>query len=145
MCVCVCARCADGIGLAVRLGVSRCCCRCIALSQQCLQCFDTVGWASGRAGLTETAGLDIDGRLRRGGHSRTGQWKCSRPVKIRVMRCWRGYLSGARCRLFEYGPADATAIPKPHHLVPHFNPNWFTFLVPAYPDCPGKWAVKRVQ
>jgi len=29
----------------------------------------------------------------------------------RVMRCWCGYLSGARCRLFSYGPADATAIP----------------------------------
>ena len=29
--------------------------------------------------------------------------------KIWVMRCWCGYLSGARCRLFAYGPADATA------------------------------------
>jgi len=27
------------------------------------------------------------------------------------MRCWCGYLSGARYRLFAYGPADATAIP----------------------------------
>jgi len=34
-----------------------------------------------------------------------------------VMRCWCGYLSGARCRLFAYGPADATAIPKPHNLT----------------------------
>jgi len=25
------------------------------------------------------------------------------------MRCWCGYLSGARCRVFAYGPADATA------------------------------------
>ena len=33
--------------------------------------------------------------------------------------------SGARCRLFAYGPADAAAIPKPHHLLPHFNPDWF--------------------
>ena len=40
------------------------------------------------------------------------------------MRCWCGYLSGARCRLFAYGPADATAIPKPHHLLPHLNPDW---------------------
>ena len=31
-----------------------------------------------------------------------------RPVKNRVVGCWRGYLSGARCRL-AYGPADATA------------------------------------
>jgi len=28
--------------------------------------------------------------------------------KNRVVGCWRGYLSGARCRL-AYGPADATA------------------------------------
>ena len=56
----------------------------------CLQCFDTVGWALGRAsGLPE--------------------W---------VMRCWFGYLSAAMCRLFAYGPADATAIPRPHHLLP---------------------------
>jgi len=26
-----------------------------------------------------------------------------------VMRCWCGYMSGARYRLFAYGPADATA------------------------------------
>ena len=31
-----------------------------------------------------------------------------------VLGCWHGYLSGARCRLFAYGPADATALPKPH-------------------------------
>ena len=41
------------------------------------------------------------------------------------MRCWCGYLSGARRRLFAYGPADATAISKPHHLLPHLNPDWF--------------------
>ena len=42
-------------------------------------------------------------------------WRCwlggrkgIRPVKNWVLRCWRGYLSGARCRL-AYGPADATA------------------------------------
>ena len=50
---------------------------------------------------------------------------------------------GAWCRLFAYGPADATAIPKPHHLLPHLNPG-FIFLVPAYPGCPGKEAVKQV-
>ena len=27
--------------------------------------------------------------------------------------------------MFAYGPADATAIPKPHHLLPHLNPDWF--------------------
>ena len=30
-----------------------------------------------------------------------------------VMRCWCGYLSAARCRLFAYGPADATASQNP--------------------------------
>jgi len=38
--------------------------------------------------------------------------------------CWCGYLSGAWCRLFAYGLADATAIPKPHHLLPRSNPDW---------------------
>jgi len=27
-----------------------------------------------------------------------------------VMRCWRGHQSGTRCRLFSYGPAEATAL-----------------------------------
>jgi len=43
----------------------------------------TVGWASGRA---------------------SGLW---------VMRCWWSYLSGARRRLFAYGPADAIASQNP--------------------------------
>jgi len=47
--------------------------------------------------------------------------------------------------LFAYGPADATAIPKPHNLLPHLHPDCCTFLVPAYPGCPRKVAVKRSQ
>ena len=35
-------------------------------------------------------------------------------------------------------------IPKPHHLLPRLSPDWFAFLVPARPGCPGKEAVKRV-
>jgi len=31
------------------------------------------------------------------------------PVKNWVMMCWHGYLTGARCKWFAYGPADATA------------------------------------
>ena len=62
----------------------------------CLQCFDTVG--------------------RQEGHPACKNW---------VMRCWCGYLSGVMCKLFAYGPADATAISKPHHLLPHLNPDWF--------------------
>ena len=70
------------------------------------------------------------------------------PHTNNLVRCW----SGARCRLFAYGPADAIVIPKPHHLLPRLNPDWFYFsgtglpiLVLAYPCCPGKEAVKRVQ
>ena len=37
-----------------------------------------------------------------------GSWKGIWPVKNWVVGCWRGYLSGTRCRL-AYGPADATA------------------------------------
>jgi len=38
-----------------------------------------------------------------------------------VVVCWRGYLSGVRCRL-AYGPADATAT---HCLLLQWNPDWF--------------------
>ena len=37
-----------------------------------------------------------------------GQQEEHLPVENRVVGCWLGYLSGARCRL-AYGPADATA------------------------------------
>jgi len=41
-------------------------------------------------------------------HCWLGDRKGIRPVKNWVVGCWRGYLSGARCRL-AYGPTDATA------------------------------------
>ena len=41
-------------------------------------------------------------------HCWLGGRKGIRPVEDWVMGCWRGYLSGARCRL-AYGSADATA------------------------------------
>jgi len=41
-------------------------------------------------------------------HGWLGGRKGIRPVKIWVVGCWHGYLSGVRCR-FAYGPADATA------------------------------------
>ena len=57
--------------------------------------------------------------------------------KSRVVGCWCGCLSEARCRL-AYGPADAT--------VSCFSKiqSGFTFLVPADLGSPGKKAVKRV-
>jgi len=51
------------------------------------------------------------------------------PVKIERWGVG-GVICGARCRLFAYGSADATAIPKPRHLLPHLNsrlvlPFWY--------------------
>ena len=66
-----------------------------------------------------------------------GSRKGIRPVKNWVVGCWRGYLSGARCRL-AYGPADATAT---HCLLLQYFSKiniGFIFLVPAHPGSPGK-------
>jgi len=59
-----------------------------------------------------------------------------------VMRCWWGYLSGARCRLFACGPTYATASQNPIVSCLIWIQISFTFLLPAYPDCPGKDAIK---
>ena len=66
-------------------------------------------------------------------HCWFGIRKSIQPVKNWVLRCWCGYLCGARCRLFAYGPADATAIPKPHHLLLHLNPDWFYLFGTSLP------------
>ena len=74
-------------------------------------------------------------------------WRCwlggrkgIRPVKNWVVRCWNGYLPGARCRL-----AYAQLMPLPL-TVSCFSKIQigFTFLVPAHPGRPGKRATKRV-
>ena len=67
---------------------------------------------------------------------RKGIW----PVKNRVVGCWHGCLSGARCRL-AYGPADATAPTVSCFTKIQIG---FTFLVPAHLGSPGKRAVKQV-
>jgi len=69
-----------------------------------------------------------------------GGRKGIRSVKNWVVRCWHGYLSGARCRL-----AYAQLMPLPL-AVSCFSKIQigFTFLVPAHPGSPGKRAVKRV-
>ena len=41
-------------------------------------------------------------------HCWLGVRKSIQPVRTWVMRCWRGYLSGARCKWFACGPAYAT-------------------------------------
>ena len=43
----------------------------------------------------------------------TGRQEEHPACKKLSMRCWYGYLSGVRCRLFSYGPADVTASPNP--------------------------------
>ena len=71
-------------------------------------------------------------------------WHCrksSRPVRNWVLGCWRGYLFAARCKWFAYGPASTTATPS--SVDPWKSRIVFTFLVPAYPGCPGKKAAKR--
>ena len=78
-------------------------------SHFCLECFDTVGCQEE--------------------HPACKNW---------VMRCWCGYLSGVRCRLFVYGPANATAIRKPHHILPHLNPDWFYLSGTGLPRLPHK-------
>jgi len=61
------------------------------------------------------------------------------------MRCWCGYLSAPRCRLFAYGhglmplPSKSIVISCLIEIK-----NDFTFLVPVCLDCPGKDVVKWV-
>jgi len=50
-----------------------------------------------------------------------GQQEGHLACKKRVVGCWCGCLSGARCRL-AYGPADGTAT---HCLLLQENPDWF--------------------
>ena len=71
-------------------------------------------------------------------HCWLGVRKCIRPVKIWAMRCWRGYLSGVRCKWLTYCPADATATPS---SLASLKPEQFTFLVLVYPGCPGNEVV----
>ena len=63
-----------------------------------------------------------------------------RSTKGKSGGCWRGYLSGARCRF-----ALTQLIPLPL-TVSCFSKIQigFSFLVPAHPGSPGKMAVKRV-
>ena len=55
------------------------------------------------------------------------------------MRCWCGYLSVARCRLFAYDPADATAVPI------LLNPKAQFFVeAPLIPQPPGHLGVSVI-
>ena len=56
--------------------------------------------------------------------------------------CWRGYLSGLRCRLFAYGPADATAALS---SLASLKSDWINLYGAGLPGCPGKMAIKQVS
>ena len=81
-------------------------------------------------------------------HCWLGVSKSIWPVKIEWwgadVSVWCVYLSGVRCWLLAYGPADATASQNLIISCLIQIQTGFTFLVPAYPCCPGKVAVKRV-
>ena len=70
-----------------------------------------------------------------------GGRKGIRPVENWVVGCWRGYLSGARCRLAYM----AQLMPLPL-TVSCFSKIQIglTFLVPAHPGSPGQRPVKRM-
>ena len=70
-----------------------------------------------------------------------GGRKGIRPVKNRVVGCWCGCLSGARCRLVHM--AQLMPLPLTVSCFSKIQIG-FTFLVPAHLGRPGKRAVKRV-
>jgi len=59
-------------------------------------------------------------------HCWLGIMKSIRPVKNWVTRCWRGCLSGVRCKWFAYGPAMPL---PPHHLLLLEDLDWFYLSV----------------
>jgi len=63
-------------------------------------------------------------------------WQEGHPAcKNWVVGYWHVYLHGARCKWLHM----VQLMPQPpHHLLLQQNPEWFTFLVPAYPGCCGK-------
>ena len=62
------------------------------------------------------------------------------------MLVWLAYLSGVGCRLFAYGPADATASQNPvTSCLIQSETGFYLSSKLAYPGCSGKEAVKWVQ
>ena len=52
-----------------------------------------------------------------------------------VMRCWCGYLSWARFRLFAYGSANATASLRPYNPLRHLNSGCFYLCSSSRSSC----------
>ena len=61
------------------------------------------------------------------------------------MGCWCGYPSGARCRLFTYGPADASVSQNlvNRHLLPRLNPDWIYLSGTGLPRLSWKRPLNR--
>ena len=79
----------------------------------------------------------------------TSHWECNifpliitsgENWKTWVMRCWRAYLSGAKCKWLAYGPADATATPS---SLLQQNPESLILLILAHMGSHRQKAVKR--
>ena len=71
-----------------------------------------------------------------------GGRKGTEPAKHWVVGCWRGYLSGARCRLAYGSAAQLMPLPLTVSCVSKIQTG-FTFLLPANLGSPGQRAVKR--
>jgi len=72
-------------------------------------------------------------------HCSLGIRKSIQSVKTSVIKCWYGYLSGAKWKWFAYDLADATTIESSLASLKSSM-----VLVPAYPGCLEKEAVKWV-
>jgi len=59
--------------------------------------------------------------------------KIERYIGVGAVICLK---RGADC--LHNGPADAIAFPKPHHLLPHLNPDWFYLSGTGLPWFSGK-------
>ena len=70
---------------------------CMFTIKCCLQCFDTVNWASGRAYGLQKLSDEVLVWL--------SVW-----TEVQIVCIWSSW---CHC------------IPKPHHLLPHLNPDWF--------------------
>ena len=66
----------------------------------CLHCVDNVGWASERASSLKKLSDEVLVWL--------SVWS-----EVQIVCIW------------SITPADVTTIPKPYHLLPHLNPDWF--------------------
>jgi len=69
--------------------------------------------------------------------------KTTQPENNWVMKCWHGYLSGARCKWYAYGPAHATATPS--SLASLKSTLVWLFWCWLTLGCLGKEAIKRAS